>query len=545
MATKGTLFGGLFTKTLQAQKRVVSTSATNRQAIALTEIAPITGPFQKVLDNINRIKNPKSSHQEPNIQTSADTAKPFEKIPGPKGLPIIGTLLDYTKKDGYRFDKLFEAFTERSLQYGPVFKEQIANMTTVVITDPFEYNKVIRAEGKYPKRRVLDPWFVYREKNKMGQGLVNAQGSEWHKYRSATSKKMLKMKEVLDYCTSMDKVADDFITHLSNLRNQHNEVVGIEKECFKWAMESMGTFLFESRLGCFGPNPPTQALEFIEHLQGLFHYMQILLYSFPIYKMIPTKPWKKYENHCDNVFRIGRSYIDRKAAEIQKNPTKDGEKSSFIEYMINQESLSEREALSTCVDVLVGATETTSSGTLWVLYCLAKNPKVQEKLYEETKRVLPNNEAITPEKLSQLHYVKAVIKETFRLYPLTFTTSRYLEEDLEIGGYSLPAGTHVQANLYGMFRDSKFYPDPETFKPERWLKESHMDKELKALSNLVWGHGARMCIGRRFAEQEMHIVLTKIVQNFKIEYNHGTVEPVLNMVMNSDRPLLFSFIPRN
>ncbi|XP_062589510.1 cytochrome P450 10-like [Saccostrea cucullata] len=96
-----------------------------------------------------------------------------------------------------------------------------------------------------------------------------------------------------------------------------------------------------------------------------------------------------------------------------------------------------------------------------------------------------------------------------------------------------------------MFRDSKFYPDPETFKPERWLKESDMDKELKGFSNLVWGHGARMCIGRRFAEQEMYIVLTKIVQNFMIEYNHGTVEPVLNMVMNSDRPLLFSFIPRN
>lgn len=57
--------------------------------------------------------------------------------------------------------------------------------------------------------------------------------------------------------------------------------------------------------------------------------------------------------------------------------------------------------------------------------------------------------------------------------------------------------THVQANLYGMFRDNQFFPEPEVFKPERWLKEYQMDKELKALSNLVWGHGARMCIGMR------------------------------------------------
>jgi hypothetical protein len=48
---------------------------------------------------------------------------------------------------------------------------------------------------------------------------------------------MLKMKEVMDYCKNMDTVADDFITHISSLRNQQGEVVGIERECFKWAME--------------------------------------------------------------------------------------------------------------------------------------------------------------------------------------------------------------------------------------------------------------------------------------------------------------------
>ncbi|XP_048761818.1 cytochrome P450 10-like [Ostrea edulis] len=545
MATKSTTFSKLFTKTLQVQNRVVSTSATNHQAIALTDVAPLTCPLETMLGSMDQLRTPFTFPEKPKTHISTPSVKSFDSIPGPKGLPIIGTLFDYMKKDGLRFNKLFEAFRQRSLQYGPVYKEQIANMTTVVISDPSEYNKIIRAEGRYPKRRELDPWFMYREKKKMGQGLVNSQGPEWHKYRSAASKKMLKMKEVMDYCTNMDKVADDFLVHISNMRNQQGEVVGIERECFKWAMESMGTFLFESRLGCFGPNPPIEAQDFIQNLQGLFHLMQELMYSLPIYKIVPTKMWKQFETYCDNVFQIGRSYVNKKAAQIQENPTKEGEKMSFIEYMMNQESLTQSEALSTCADLLVGATETTSNGSLWALYCLAKNPKIQEKLYQETKRVLSKNEPITPEKLSELQYVKAVIKETFRLYPLTFTTSRYVEEDLEVGGYTLPAGTHVQANLYGMFRDNQFFPEPEVFKPERWLKEYQMDKELKALSNLVWGHGARMCIGRRFAEQEMYILLTKIVQNYQVEYNHGTVEPVLNTVMNPDRPLLFSFIPRD
>ena len=58
----------------------------------------------------------------------------------------------------------------------------------------------------------------------------------------------------------------------------------------------------------------------------------------------------------------------------------------------------------------------TTTGSLWVMYNLAKNPDVQEKLYKEIKQVLPNNEPITPEILSKLTYVKAVVKETFRLF---------------------------------------------------------------------------------------------------------------------------------
>lgn len=49
--------------------------------------------------------------------------------------------------------------------------------------------------------------------------------------------------------------------------------------------------------------------------------------------------------------------------------------------------------------------------------------------------------------------------------------------------------------MYAMFRNSQYYSEPELFKPERWLKDSGMDNNLKAMSNLVWGHGARMCIG--------------------------------------------------
>ncbi|XP_061192063.1 cytochrome P450 10-like [Saccostrea echinata] len=476
--------------------------------------------------------------------TRATSVKPLESIPGPKGLPIVGTLFDYMNKDGLRFTKMFEAYRKRALQFGPIYREVIAGQSTVIVSDPAEYNKIIRTEGRYPKRMVMEPWFYYRDQRKRGQGLVNSNGEEWYKLRAASAKKMLKIKEVLDFCTDMDEVATDLTNRLGSLRNEQNEVIGIENEIFKWAMESMGTFLFNSRIGLLSPNPPQQPRDYIENLQGFFRLMQPLTYNFPLYKIIPTKEWKQFQTYADNVFRIGRSFVDKITSKIQGKPQR-GVKSSFVHHIRSQESLTENEALSTVVDLLVGATETTSNACLWVLYCLARHPDVQERLYEETKRVLPNGETITPDKLTQLQYVKAVLKETLRLYPITFSTSRFIEKDTEIAGYNIPDGTHVQCNLYGIYRDSKFFPEPKVFKPERWLKETQMDKEVKALSNLVWGHGARMCIGRRLAEQEMHILMTKIIQNFRLEYNHEPVGAIVRTVMTPDRPLRISFIPRS
>lgn len=86
----------------------------------------------------------------------------------------------------------------------------------------------------------------------------------------------------------------------------------------------------------------------------------------------------------------------------------------------------------------------TSNGTIWTLYCLAQNPEAQEKIYEELSRVLPGDGEITAKHLTDIPYIKACLKETFRIYPITFATSRYLQDNTEIAGYDVPAGVSYQ-----------------------------------------------------------------------------------------------------
>uniref|UniRef100_A0A0L8I0D2 Cytochrome P450 n=1 Tax=Octopus bimaculoides TaxID=37653 RepID=A0A0L8I0D2_OCTBM len=513
MATFRRLTQQVYNKSISCvNMRKIATSATGKQRVAELDDTFITEcPMRKTLNVL------KTYASEERASTNL-IGRPFEEIPGPKGLPILGTLLDYFKKDGLSFTKMFEAYNKRALEYGPIFREQITTVKTVVISDLDEYSKVIKAEGRFPHRREMEPMMYHRHQRGVDLGLINSQGEEWHKYRSVLSRKLLLSKEIQQHCSAMDAVANDFITRLDLLQqSESGEVHNLEHEIFKWSMESVGTVLFEERIGCLDPEPPKLALDFIANLVGYFKLMQPLMYNAPIYKIFPTKQWNQFVNFADNVMNIGKTFVERKINKLQKE-IEDGnvnteESSKFLSYLLTQKSLSLCEATSSAVDLLSGAVET-----------------VREEL--------------TSTKLANIPLVKACLKEALRIYPITFATSRVTNKDIEVCGYHIPANTHVQCNVYGLGRNSDLFPQPLEFRPKRWIG-NRSDNNGKALYNLTWGHGPRMCIGRRIAEQEIFILLTKIIQNFRLEYNHEDVQPVLNTVMTPDRPLLIKFIPRH
>ncbi|XP_059174082.1 cytochrome P450 10-like [Physella acuta] len=519
-----------------SSKRVVSTSPRVEQgaaAISLESPALQQCPFMK---SGSAMADDSTSLQE------VTNVQPFSSMPGPKGLPVLGTLLDYFKKDGPRFNKMFDVYRQRALEFGDIYYEKVGHFHSVVVSSPEAYNRLVHAEGKYPHRRPMVPIEYYRKQKGIDLGIVNSQGEPWYKQRTVASKKMLKLSEVTSFSAEMGEVADDFMKRLSSARNAQGEVPAVEREFFKWAMESMGTFLFEERIGCLGAQPTPLAQSFIENMEGFFKKLQPLMYNMPFYKLWATKTWKQFEHYSDNVMDIGRSIVEKKMASMESD---NGSKSAFISYLLDSGTMSTKEVTALVIDLMTAAVETTSTAMVWCLYNLAKNPQVQEKIYAEISEAkAANNGSISAEELSRLPLVKAVVKETLRLYPITYATSRNVQEDIELLGYRIPAGTHVQANLYGMYHNPELFPNPEEFLPERWLRGEQMDATIKSTSQLIWGHGARMCIGRRLAEQEMHITLSKIIQNFTLSYNHDDVEPVLNTMMTPDRPVLVQFTPR-
>lgn len=130
------------------------------------------------------------------------------------------------------------------------------------------------------------------------------------------------------------------------------------------------------------------------------------------------------------------------------------------------------------------------------MYCLAKNPEKQEILRQELIGILPDKKTrLTPENTKNMPYLRAVINETMRHYPVVTANIRKIAKDIIISGYHVPADTHVGMEFLIDLKNEKFYPNPDKFHPERWLRDKSETHCRAGVANpfsfLPFGYGAR------------------------------------------------------
>ena len=127
---------------------------------------------------------------------------------------------------------------------------------------------------------------------------------------------------------------------------------------------------------------------------------------------------------------------------------------------------------------------------------MACYPEVQLKARAELDAIVGPNRLPTFEDRSSLPYITAIAKESMRwqsVVPLGIP-HRSLEDD-EYRGYFIPKGSAVIANLYAFSRDESVYPEPETFNPERFLKDGKIDPTVRDPNSFVFGYGRRYVYG--------------------------------------------------
>ena len=152
------------------------------------------------------------------------------------------------------------------------------------------------------------------------------------------------------------------------------------------------------------------------------------------------------------------------------------------------------------------------SGSL--LYHVSCNPEVQDKIFDEILDTIGSDE-ITHDNISKLDYLEACIMETLRVCPPIIEHDRVCTNDCVVQGITVKKGVKICMPNYPAHYDPEFYPEPEMFKPERFLKENA--DQIIPYTWRPFGSGNRVCIGQRFALMEIKIFISKLLYKFKVE----------------------------
>ena len=232
----------------------------------------------------------------------------------------------------------------------------------------------------------------------------------------------------------------------------------------------------------------------------------------------PLTAWKRI---CDLARDIDRLLY----AEIARCKKEALEERTDIMAMLvvardeDGQPMSDEEIRDELITMLVAGHETTATALSWVAYRLMQNPDVLAKAQAEVATVAGNGSSgadLTAEQIAELGYLDAVIKETARLNPILPTVARYLEAPTRIGDRDLPAGCVVSPCIYLTHRRPDVWPEPETFKPERFV-----NGRVDPYAFFPFGGGLRHCLGAAFASYEMKIVLARMLSRVVLRPDPG------------------------
>jgi cytochrome P450 family 135 len=160
--------------------------------------------------------------------------------------------------------------------------------------------------------------------------------------------------------------------------------------------------------------------------------------------------------------------------------------------------LSDREVRDELLTLIIAGYETTTNGLAWALERLLHSPEKMERLTAEVEA-------------GDDLYLDAVVREALRARPVIPVVARHLAETVELGGYVIPAGRTLMVSIYLVHTDRETYPEPEQFRPERFLAGTP-----EGAAWIPFGGGVRRCLGARFAELELKVVLGQIVASARL-----------------------------
>lgn len=415
--------------------------------------------------------------------------------PSPPGKFLIGHLPEFAA------DSL--DFMLKTRAYGDIVHLRFGPFPAYVLNHPDHVHDVMVEEaGQYYKSTVV--------KNVMapaiGNGIFTSDGSFWRRQRKLVQP-AFHTKRIGAYADVMTRYAERMLT------NWHDgDVLRIDEEMTHLTMRIIAKTLFDADM-------ESDVNEIGEAVTT------ILKRTDERFNQVPTIPyWLPTRTNRD--LRAGIARLDAVIQRFVDERRRTGEDKGDLLSMLlaaqddDGSGMTDRQVRDEAVTLFGAGHETTAVTLTWTFYLLSQHPEVEAKLHEEIDRMLGERPPTLAD-LPNLTYTEQVIKESMRLYPPAWGTSREPIQDVVIGDYPIKKGATVFINIYGMHLDARFFSNPEAFDPERFSPER--EKDIPKYAYLPFGMGPRVCIGNAFAMMEARLVLATIAQRFRLSLAPGHV----------------------
>ncbi|KAL0829862.1 hypothetical protein ABMA28_003343 [Loxostege sticticalis] len=481
------------------------------------------------------------------FETISPAVKSWEEVPGPKPLPLLGNTWRFAPYIGnYSVEHVDKVCVSLREQYGKCVKMAglLGRPDMLFVFDAGEVERVFRGEDATPHRPSMPSLNYYKHvlrKDFFGAeencaGVIAVHGDSWSAFRTKVSRVALSTSAAAQYTEPVAQVADAFVDRVRKIRNKDLETPDdFLNEIHKWSLESLSLIALDTRLGCFEARSGSESQMLIDAVNTFFLCVGELELRAPWWRIYPTAMFKRYVAALDTILSVTLKHVERALEELKTATNK-----SLLQDLVA--AAGPRVAAVAALDMFLVGIDTTSNAVASTLYQLSIRPSVQERLHEEVTKVLQGR-PMKPGDVNQMPYLKACIKEVLRMYPVVIGNGRQLTKDTVICGYNIPKGTQVIFQHYVMGNSEENFGSASEFMPERWLKRSPA-RAHHAFASLPFGFGKRMCLGRRFAELEIHTVICKMVQAFKMEYHHEPLEYHVHPMYTPNGPIRLKLIQR-
>ncbi|KAF6083854.1 cytochrome P450 family 4 subfamily V member 2 [Phyllostomus discolor] len=437
-----------------------------------------------------------------------------------RAYPFLGHLL-MLKPDARDF---FQQLIEYSEKYRhlPVFKLWLGPVPLVVMYNT-EVVEMILTNSKHIDKsymyKFLQPW--------LGLGLLTSTGYKWRSRR--------KMLTPTFHFTILEDFLDVMNEQANILVNKFKKHIDGEAfNCFFDIALCALDIICETAMG---KNIGAQSDDDSKYVRAVYRMSDMIhrrmkapwLWLDFLYLMF-NEGWE-HKRTLQIVHNFTNDVINERAKEIKRAEECQSDESdatcsrkkrrAFLDLLLNVvddegRKLSHDDVREEVDTFMFEGHDTTAAAMSWSLYLLGSYPEVQKKLDEELDEVFGQSDRpATIEDLKKLKYLECVIKETLRLFPSVPFFARHLNEDCEIGGYSIAKGSQALIIPYALHRDPKNFPNPEEFQPERFFPQNAAGRHPYAY--VPFSAGPRNCIGQRFAIMEEKTVLSCILRHFWVE----------------------------